>query len=1135
MSSSEFQQLTPIEHMLKYPDLTLGDTTIQLREMLLLDLDMMKIRRQDIPYSSALERIFLEILYNAADNVERSRLSGIDVGQIYVNMSQDKIQIKNEGRPIPCGKQPGTSLHIPEFIFGELRTSSNYDSSQVRKVGGRNGLGSKATNIYSVYFSLDIVNCDEGVRYSQVWKNNMSYKSEPKISSLDKLSPTSQKSYTSITFIPDFARFYDEDNSYGFAGRRNFTYEMLDSFTKHCADVSATAGVSVIVNKVKIDCSGSPSERLTKYASLYFGQLPNHLIFESPDSMAILVDSPDTGSTISFVNAVINEEGGIHVQKWKKDLYAPIFQHLKKYKVKESDINNHISLILMCRLLNPKYRSQTKDKLTAPAPTVNVGSELKQILSWNGIKKLEEELKAKQNQISKITDGKKTKNVAVENLKDAQEAGGPESLKCTLYITEGVSAKAFAVKGIENGNYFGVLPIKGKLLNVGTCSIDQYTSNEEIIALKKVLGLQEDMDYTQEGATSTLRYGRLVVLSDQDVDGMHIRGLVLNFFRIKFPSLIEIGFVQIMETPLLRVTYKGQMLSFYYQREYDMWVQGRYDPEEDEYCDADDVEISESEIARRKSLTVHYYKGLGKSQDDEIDQAFKEGRLITYRWDDKAEHYMSVIFNENFEDERKDILMSWDPIEKVGKQAEEFPRDSISYFCTNQLCEFSFVNTGRTIPKLDGLKECQRKVLTVVRRLTKPKKVSQLKGLISDQMHYRYGDNALYETIVGMGSYCVGTNNIPLIQAIGQYRSREASDKAGADRYIEAFKPEILEYIFRKEDDCILEYRYEGSDQIEPKCYFPIVPPFLINGALGIGSGFSTRIPNYKPETIIEWIWWWLQGKKRQQEEMPILKPWWRNYQGKIERIGNAWYSIGSFRELPSRKKVKDILVTELPVTQTIATYKKKLDKMMQTPMSSTDKTPQIKSYKDSKNDMKYKIKGKVYTEILPNITIEGAVYAITHHDGPLRALGLMEKISDTNIVLLDEEDKPHPYSDIYEAFDAFCKMRYKAYQKRKQTLIEEWNKQIERLQSKRQFIKDILDGVLILKGKSDREVLLEMSKKGYEEVFLTKTSMATLTEDGIRKIDNEIRNLQEKIDNYNKTTVAAMWARELKELYDKI
>jgi DNA gyrase/topoisomerase IV subunit B len=93
--------------------------------------------------------------------------------------------------------------------------------------------------------------------------------------------------------------------------------------------------------------------------------------------MAILIDTPSNGSTVSFVNAVINEEGGVHVQSWKKELYAPILQHLKKYKVKEADINNYVSLILMCRLLNPKYRSQTKDKLTAPKPTVNVGSELK--------------------------------------------------------------------------------------------------------------------------------------------------------------------------------------------------------------------------------------------------------------------------------------------------------------------------------------------------------------------------------------------------------------------------------------------------------------------------------------------------------------------------------------------------------------------------------------------------------------------------------------------------------------------------------------------------------------------------------------------------------------------------------------
>jgi DNA topoisomerase-2 len=160
------------------------------------------------------------------------------------------------------------------------------------------------------------------------------------------------------------------------------------------------------------------------------------------------------------------------------------------------------------------------------------------------------------------------------------------------------------------------------------------------------------MDYTEAASLNSLRYGRLVILSDQDVDGMHIRGLIHNFFRLKFPSLLSIGYVQVMETPLLRVKYGGKVIPFYYQREYDEWVKEKVDEEQ-----------------KRRKCKVDYFKGLGSSNDEQLLDAFRVARYITLSWDEKADNLMAVAFDEGFEDDRKEWLMTWDPIKREGMYA----------------------------------------------------------------------------------------------------------------------------------------------------------------------------------------------------------------------------------------------------------------------------------------------------------------------------------------------------------------------------------------------------------------------------------------------------------------------------------
>lgn len=1091
---TEYEQLSELDHILKFPHLSLGNSMIEMD--LIQTLDNMVIEDEQVPYCRAIERLFLEILHNAGDNVEMSRIENIDPGTINVDISKDTIRIKNYGRPISCNIQPGTDMRIPEFIFSCLRVSSNYSDNK-RKIASTHGLGAKLSNIFSTFFHLDIGNADEGVRYVQSWKNNTSKKSSPIIEEYHG------ESYTQVTFIPDFSRFYDEDTQYGFSSRRSFSKHMLKAFAKHVADMSFTAKIPIYLNRREIRCMD-----IEEYAKLYYPESTSMLAFKSRDSECLILDTPNRGRTVSFVNGTINAEGGVHVRAWKKDIYSPVHMHMKKYKPKNRDIDEHITTILSCRLLGPKFKSQTKDYVTYPRPDVDVDkATIGQILEWKGIIQLEEILKGRLAAIASKSDGSKKSLVNVSKLVDAHSAGGSDSHLCTLYITEGDSAANFAIKGIADGSLFGAMPIKGKLLNVGTCTIEQYANNEEITELKRALGLRENMNYN--GDTSSLRYGRLVILSDQDVDGMHIRGLILNFFRLKYPSLLRIGYVQVMDTPLMRVKNH----SFYHQHEYDSWIQ---------------------EDPSRSKHRVNYYKGLGTSSDTELLEAFKTARYITYDWDDRSESLMKIAFDEGNEDGRKELLLSWCKEKRVGRYASMFEPGSVSHFVTNQLAEFSSINTGRTIPSVvDGLKECQRKVICVILGMNKSKKVSQLKGEVSDKMQYKYGDDALGNTIVGLGNYAVGTNNIPLIKAKGQYDSRMGPGTAADDRYIYAMPSPIIHKIFRREDECILSYLRDGDDKIEPSHYYPIIPMFAINGAIGIGSGFSTNIPNYGPMKIISYILWWLQNRAGLDSDRPLLSPWYKGYQGSIKRMGDSHYSIGSYETISSRKRFKDIMVTEIPVSQSIKTYISKLEKLQDKIIAKGDKTTWIKAFKPVPKNMVYRHQGENYIEILPRIVIEGAVCINTYESGPLRALGLVEKICESNNTLLDDKEIPYKYKDIYDALDSFCQNRYKAYEDRRSKMMEIWLSSIKRLELRKEFINSILDGDLILKGKTEEELIKDTNGKFPKEFF--RSNILSLTLDGMNRIDREIDQFKNKYRSYSEATPSQIWRDELRELYNSL
>jgi DNA topoisomerase II len=166
------------------------------------------------------------------------------------------------------------------------------------------------------------------------------------------------------------------------------------------------------------------------------------------------------------------------------------------------------------------------------------------------------------------TSGKKTERISVKKLDDANDAGSRKFAKdCTLILTEGDSAKTLAISGLSvvGRDRYGVFPLRGKLLNVRDAPTKQVASNEEIQAITKILGLRHGMKYDEE-SIKNLRYGHLMLMTDQDLDGSHIKGLLLNFVEKFWPSLLEVpNFLQEFITPIVKVFFPPFFLSSFLQ------------------------------------------------------------------------------------------------------------------------------------------------------------------------------------------------------------------------------------------------------------------------------------------------------------------------------------------------------------------------------------------------------------------------------------------------------------------------------------------------------------------------------------------------------------------------------------------
>jgi DNA topoisomerase-2 len=1109
--ANKYQQKTDKQHILDNPDTYIGSVEIVDSDLYIFSTNEesnIKIVEKQIQYIPALFKLFDEGIVNCRDHairmekaVKEDQENNLPVKNIDITIQEDTITMFNDGNGIDVEKHPETQVWIPEMIFGHLRTSTNYDKSEKKIVGGKNGFGFKLVLIWSSYGMIETVDHIRGLKYVQEFKENLTIICPPTITKC-KLKP-----YTKITFKPDYTRL----------GISGLTEDMMNLLKRRVYDIGAVTDKNI---KVKYNSQLVPVKNFIQYIDLYIGSSTK--VYETNGERweyALALSPTHEFIQISFVNGIHTSKGGKHVEYILGQITRKLVEFIekkKKIKVNMTSIKEQLILFIRCDIENPSFDSQTKDDMNTPSNKFGsncvVTDKFIEKVAKMGIMDAACAItELKEHKAVKKMDGHKTKNVrGIPKLVDANWAGTEKSKETMIILCEGDSAKAGIVSGLssEDRNIIGVYPMKGKIMNVRGETQKKISDNKEITDIKKILGLEIDREYeTIEDIHKNLRYSKVIFMCDADLDGNHIKGLGINLFHTIWPSLMKIpGFISFMNTPILKAKKGEKELAFYNEGEYQSWK-------------------SEQSVSTLNQWKIKYYKGLGTSTGKEFREYFKEKKIVGFEMGEESEDTIDKIFNKKRADDRKEWLRNYDRLSYLNTC-----NSSIKYeeFINKELIHFSKYDCDRSIPNImDGLKISLRKILfsAFKKNLTTEIKVAQFSGYISEHSCYHHGEASLNAAIIGMAQNFVGSNNINLFMPNGQMGTRlMGGQDSASERYIYTQLSKITRCIFSFKDDDILTYLNDDGTQVEPIYYAPIIPMVLVNGSKGIGTGFSTNILCYNPLDIILY----LKNKILKITNNIQFVPYYDGFQGEIIQVNEDHFIVKGKYEIVGIDKIR---ITELPVGFWTNDFKEYLEELSVVVDSKTGKKiiPIVKDYDDMSKD----------TTIDFTITLQKGKLEELGDEGIYKQFKLISSMTTTNMHLFDAEDKLKKYSSIVEIIDDYFLKRLEMYSIRKQYLINHVEKELLLLKNKVMYIQENLDGTIDLRKKSREEINKMLSDKKYELInddykYLIKMPMDCVTEENVLKIENEYKTKNDELIVLINTTAEEMWLSELKVLEEE-
>jgi DNA topoisomerase-2 len=1180
----KYQKMTDREHILKKPDTYIG--TIEPTETMEYVATAAPaatdattdaaaaatLTRRNITYIPGLYKLFDEGMVNMRDHVVRQAQAVSDgkpdalpvtTLEVEIDPADGTIHMTNDGNGIDVAQHPEHKLWIPEMIFGHLRTSTNYDENKKEKiVGGKNGFGFKLVLIWSVWGRVETVDHVRGLKYCQEFRNNLS-EIVPPVVTKSKVKP-----YTRVSFRPDYARF-------GLPGN-NLTADMVALFLKRTYDIAAVTDKTV---KVKYNGALVPVRHFQQYVDLYIGAKGGSgsegggvkRIYECPDprwEYVVCLTTTDEFAHVSFVNGIYTPRGGKHVEYITNQIVRKLAEVIKKKKkvdVKPNTIKEQLMLFLRCDIENPSFSSQTKDELgTAVAnfgSSCKVSDEFIEKLAKMGVMDAACALtEVKDTKAAKKTDGAKTRTIrGIPKLVDANYAGSPDkSAQCTIILCEGDSAKAGIISGLskEDRNYIGVYPMKGKLFNVHGETTKRIAENREIAEIKQILGLEAGKTYTPADVATRLRYGKVLFMTDQDLDGAHIQGLGINLFQNEWPSLTKIpGFIGFMNTPILKARRGAQEVLFYNDGEFDAWKKqfpGEVVP---------------------ASWSTKYYKGLGTSTGKEFKEYFEHKKMVSFVHTGKeSDDHLDMAFNKKRADDRKEWLSNYSREAFLDTSKPAIPYEE---FIDRGLIHFSIYDNERSIPNLmDGLKISLRKILYAAFKkggLKTEIKVAQFSGYVSEHSAYHHGEASLNAAIVGMAQNFVGSNNINLLEPNGQFGTRGAGgNDSASERYIFTQLNKLTRLLFRQDDDSVLSYINDDGQMVEPMYYAPVIPMILVNGSKGIGTGFSTDVIPHNPLQIIAYIRAMLTGVSA--ADRPVIEPYFKGFKGTIKNIASsatsgapaasaasgapaasaasAKYLIKGTYEIVADRKVR---ITELPIGTWTDDYKEFLEKLMEAPAASaSDKdkdkgkasagagVPVLKEYTDMSTDTVIDITVTFHPSYphTPKDLEATIVDADAGTNKLEKLLGLFTTQSTTNMNLFDAHEKLRKYATIYNVIEDYYAERLALYAKRKTAMLAQLANELRVLTNRARYIQEVLDDKLELRRQTKEAIFAKMVEHGYEHIegdaefkYLLKMPMDSVTDENVRHLLAERDSKRAQHQGLTDTTIEALWVRDLDEL----
>ena len=628
----KYQEMSEREHILERSGMWIGSTKEEEAQMFLYNRDTAKMELRDVTYIPGMLKLVDEIISNSCDEYRRKDNLGLNKIEVSVALNGTMLSVYDNGG-IPVVKHKTAGCYVPEFIFGRLRTSSNYDDTEDRNVVGTNGVGSSLSNVFSKSFIVETADKKNSITIK--WLNNME-------ECIDHGTPKKTKEhFTKTTFELDFSRF-DTQNKF-------YTEEFVEILHKRCIDAAvANPGIEVIFNvydKTFSNIEYSETwkfDKFDEYIDLYSEYADNDnftkdLIYFGDSQKKVWV-SPCGNLNIGFVNGAECSKG-THIRAVRNEINQSINEYLlkkEKIDVGTRGIDSKYSMFIIIDVVNPAYNSQTKSELTTP-----VSRFTRDESKFEVPKKFLDDIN-KSEIINTVLDWYKQKSAAEDakiirqlNKQSGKGLKRPDKyVTCSskvkknrqLWIFEGDSAKS-GFRGGRVPDTQAAYMMRGVPMNTFNMSPLQIMKNEVFSDLVNILGLK----WGKEFNINDLQYGKIVIASDMDVDGDKICALLCLMFA-NWPELFENNIICRSVSPII-IARKGKNCKKYYKME--------------------DFKKDEKQL---KGYTFKYTKGLAGLSNEESKEMYHEPIFHYFKLDNMSESMFRKWFNKEDSDTRKQML-----------------------------------------------------------------------------------------------------------------------------------------------------------------------------------------------------------------------------------------------------------------------------------------------------------------------------------------------------------------------------------------------------------------------------------------------------------------------------------------------